>query len=303
MEVVRFDDATVFVNTVRPLLLADVARNNLVLGIVGTLMDDPDVYPSFHLWAAERDGVVVGAALMTEPYNVALADPADAAAVDALADAVAADGVPAPGVVGNEPWVDRFAGRWKTATGAGATQVMAQAVYALTSVRDVPVARGRGRPASGGDRSVLASWLREFVEEALPDPDRDPGLVDRMLDLRLGGSGNAGLWLWEVDGSPVSLTGYTTLLAGGARIGPVYTPPSHRRRGFATSLVAAVSRWLLADGNEGCFLYTDLANPTSNKIYADIGYVHVCRSKELSFSAVSNPTRPARRPRGRSREP
>jgi uncharacterized protein len=299
MDVVRFKHADDFLNAVRPLLLADVARNNLVLGIVGTLVDHPDVYPRFHLWSAERDGVVVGAALMTEPYNVALAEAADAAAVDALADAVVEDRVHVPGVVGNEPWVDRFAGRWCTATGAGTTQVMAQGVYALTSVRTVATAPGLARPATGGDRTVLASWLREFAEEALADADRDPGLVDRMLDLRLGRSDDAGLWLWEVDGTPVSVSGYTELFAGGARIGPVYTPPAQRRRGFATSLVAALSRWLLAKGNEGCFLYTDLSNPTSNRIYADIGYASVCRSKELSFAPVSSRTRPARRPRGR----
>jgi predicted GNAT family acetyltransferase len=30
-------------------------------------------------------------------------------------------------------------------------------------------------------------------------------------------------------------------------------------------------------------LYTDLANPTSNKIYTDIGYVRVCDAAEYAF--------------------
>jgi uncharacterized protein len=303
MEVVRFDDVTVFLEAVRPLLLADIARNNLALGIVGTLVDHPDVYPLFHLWSAERDGVVVGAALMTEPYNVVLAEPADAAAVDGLADAVLASGAQVPGVVGNEPWVDRFADRWSATTGAHPTLAMAQGVHALVSVRPVRPVPGAERPAVENDRPLLASWLRAFAEEAMPEPDPDPSRLERVLDLRLQGSDDTGLWLWEADGIPVSLAGYSKLFAGGARVGPVYTPPDHRRRGFATSLVAAVSRWLLAAGHAGCFLYTDLANPTSNRIYAEIGYVPVCRSKELSFDPVSNPTRPARRPRGRAREP
>jgi uncharacterized protein len=303
MEVVRFDDVTVFLEAVRPLLLADVARNNLVLGIVDTLVDHPFVYPRFHLWSAERDGVAVGAALLTEPYNLVLAEPADDAAVDALSDAVLAGGADVPGVVGNEPWVDRFAGRWGRATGTRATLAMAQGVHALTSVRAVHAPLGAERTATESDRPLLASWLRAFAEEAMPEPDPDPSRLERVLDVRLGGSHDAGLWLWEIDGSPVSLAGFTSLSAGGGRVGPVYTPPAHRRRGFATILVATLSRWLLAEGHERCFLYTDLANPTSNRIYADIGYVPVCRSKELSFESVSNPTRPARRPRGHAGGP
>jgi uncharacterized protein len=303
MDVVRFDDVTEFLEAVRPLLLADVARNNLALGIVGTLVDHPHVYPRFHLWSAERDGVVVGAALMTEPYNLVLAEPADGAAVDGLADAVLASGARVPGVVGNEPWVDRFTDRWSATTGAHATLAMAQGVHALASVRSVRRAPGAERPATENDRPLLATWLRAFAEEAMPEPDPDPSRLERVLDLRLKGSNDTGLWLWEVDGIPVSLAGYSELFGGGARVGPVYTPPAHRRRGFATSLVAAVSRWLLAAGHAGCFLYTDLANPTSNRIYAEIGYVPVCRSKELSFEPVSSPTKPARRPRGRAREP
>jgi predicted GNAT family acetyltransferase len=52
----------------------------------------------------------------------------------------------------------------------------------------------------------------------------------------------------------------------------VYTPPEHRRRGYATALVADLSRHALRTGAERCMLFTDLANPTSNRIYARIGY-------------------------------
>ena len=36
-------------------------------------------------------------------------------------------------------------------------------------------------------------------------------------------------------------------------------------------------------GAQACFLYTDLANPTSNKIYMDVGYVQVCESDNIEF--------------------
>jgi predicted GNAT family acetyltransferase len=58
---------------------------------------------------------------------------------------------------------------------------------------------------------------------------------------------------------------------GVARIGPVYTPPEHRGHGWASNAVAEVSRRVQAHGVRVC-LFTDQANPTSNKLYAALGY-------------------------------
>ena len=58
---------------------------------------------------------------------------------------------------------------------------------------------------------------------------------------------------------------------GVARVGPVYTPQEHRGRGYASAAVAEVSRRLLDEGARVC-LFTDQANPTSNRIYEALGY-------------------------------
>jgi hypothetical protein len=51
-------------------------------------------------------------------------------------------------------------------------------------------------------------------------------------------------------------------------------------------VTAAVSERQLAGGRTFCFLYTDLANPTSNRIYMDIGYKPVCESVDYDFAAT-----------------
>ena len=51
----------------------------------------------------------------------------------------------------------------------------------------------------------------------------------------------------------------------------------------AGAVTAATSRLQLDRGRRFCFLYTDLANPTSNAIYLRIGYEPVCDSRELAF--------------------
>jgi hypothetical protein len=85
----------------------------------------------------------------------------------------------------------------------------------------------------------------------------------------------------------VSLVGWGGATPNGVRVGPVYTPPDLRRRGYATALTAAVSADLLAAGKRFCFLYTDLANPTSNRIYMSIGYEPVCDSVDYVFESAS----------------
>jgi hypothetical protein len=115
------------------------------------------------------------------------------------------------------------------------------------------------------ERDLLIAWMREFVIEA--------GLIgaaqaEQMVDARLR---EQGLMVWD-DGEPVSLVGVNPAVAGVVRVGPVYTPLHFRRRGYAGSAVAAISRRALAGGADRCMLFTDLANPTSNKIYAEVGY-------------------------------
>jgi hypothetical protein len=188
MQVRTYDDARGFLNVVGSLLLADPARNNLPLGICGALRDHPAMYDRFHLWAALDDtDAAVGAALMTEPYNVVLGEPIVGGAVEALADFVHASGVTVPGVVASVPWAERFARRWSDLTGDTSRVTMAQGIYALHAVRDVGSAPGSPRAASTMDRSLLQDWLVAFGEEALRDRPHDRTRIARTLDIRLEG--------------------------------------------------------------------------------------------------------------------
>ena len=108
-----------------------------------------------------------------------------------------------------------------------------------------------------------------------------------MVAHRLG-AGDGGFPLWEDGGAVVSASGWGGPTPNGIRIGPVYTPPELRGRGYATALVAELSQTLLDEGRRFCFLFTDLANPTSNAIYERIGYVRVCEAAMISFYACVN---------------
>jgi predicted GNAT family acetyltransferase len=275
----RVDDPSEFLTRTQPLLLADEARHNLILGLAGNLSADPELYPNRSLWLVEHSGAVVAAALRTPPFKLVLARPAVDDAIGALVADIDDD---LPGVVAALPEGHDFTAAWCARTGAREVSRRGQGIYALDRVPAVPAAHGAPRRATGADRGVLRTWLRDFSREALGE-DPDPGQLEHQIEHRLRASDGA-LVFWEVAEEPVSLAGFGSPTPNGIRIGPVYTPPELRGRGYASGLVATVSAEQLTSGRRFCFLYTDLANPISNRLYERMGYERVCESAEIAFA-------------------
>ncbi|MGH2891957.1 MAG: GNAT family N-acetyltransferase, partial [Solirubrobacteraceae bacterium] len=158
---------------------------------------------------------------------------------------------------------------------------LAMAMHSLTVVRDPP------QPGAGGlamateaDRDLALTWWDAFVAESHVI-DAGPESRAATVDFRLS---QGDLFFWHDEGQSVSMVSTNPAVAGVVRIGPVYTPPESRRRGYASSAVAAVSRHAVDTGAHTCMLYTDLANPTSNKIYADVGYRRIAEWEERVFT-------------------
>ena len=268
----QVQDPAVFKKRASP-ILAEEARHNLILGILGTLIRDPRAYDDFRLFLVSDRSGAVGAALMTVPYNLILAD-ADDDAIEVLIAGLRRDQINIPGVIGNRPTVDAFVGKWPDQL----RRTMAQGVFALEHVEDLETFGGEPRVAVEADAELIAEWMDEFAAEALPDEPHDSKRMRRAIRRRLNGEAPGAYWFWQDSGRPVAMTGHGGPTGRGIRIGPVYTPPELRGRGYATGLVEAQSRWLLDNGYDYCFLYTDLANPTSNRIYERIGYRQVAES-------------------------
>lgn len=282
MEARSFDDPAMFRRAAEPLLLADEGRNNLILGITGTLVTRPEVYPEFHLWLVEESGSPVAAAAMTPPHHLILADPVSEIALRPLVEVVTQSGAAVPGVLGNEPTVSVFVDLWaKVGAGGEAAKTMSHGVFATDRVVEVPQVAGGPRTAGPEDIDLLIDWVSTFQAEA--DPHAPAERTEISVRSRLqGDETRSGFWIWEV-GDPVSISGHGGRTPNGVRIGPVYTPAHHRRHGYATALVATQSAWLLENGHRFCFLYTDLANPTSNSIYTRIGYRRVAEASRFAF--------------------
>ena len=283
VKVYRHPNPNAFLARVGDHLRRDELRHTLMLRLVRTLIETPGIYPFFRLWLVEdTDGTVGGAALQTGKHNLVLAAPAAEGAVACLVEGLIAERVSLPGVVAALPEVDEFSRLYRDATGCGIRSRQDQSIQVIEEVRDVPQPKGAPRPASEDDLDLLARWNSAFVEEATPgDAESEARMRRRLLDrLREGDGGRFRLW---ADGEAVSLVGFVAVDDDAWNIGPVYTPPGSRRRGYATALTADVTRELLGRGARFCVLYTDLSNPTSNAIYHRIGYRHAHDSAMILF--------------------
>jgi hypothetical protein len=187
-----------------------------------------------------------------------------------------------PGVAGPAAVAGAFAVRWRALTGGSSALAMAQRIYELSEVVPVAGVPGVLRPIRDEDSRLLLDWFDDFVT-----CERGIGHEDAVRALERFLTADyvvRGLYLWEVGGEPVSMVGHSGPTPNGMRVGPVYTPPQARRRGFASAAVAALSQRLLDSGRKFCFLHTDLANPTSNHIYQTIGYRPVSYADQYRFA-------------------
>lgn len=275
----RYVRAGEFLAVAGAYLQAREAEHNLLLGIAGTLRDEPGTYDEPPpLFATVTQGErVVAAAVRTPPRNLVLSEIDEAAAVEVLADGLAGEEL--PGVVGPPEAVRQFAERWTGRTGEGWQVQIEERIFRLRRVIPPRPTPGAMRPAQVADRDLMVEWIVAFEREALPDSDA--ARVADSVDDSLAGVGHR-IFLWE-DAEPVSLVGTGGATPNGIRIGPVYTPPRFRGRGYASALTATVSQAMLDEGRRFCFLYTDLANPTSNRIYAAIGYEPVTDASMVGF--------------------
>src|SRR6185437_728731 len=259
------DDPERYAEAVLPLLTRRPAANTIALTALDALRAGGDFGGGRSLLAwYDQDGAVTGTVSMNPPYGLLLTELPDGSEVE-LVSALRRDQVAIPDVNGRPSDVDRFIAQWQPA----ATELLVrQRLYRLAELRPpaVPPA-GSTRMANSGDLDLVLDWLAAFIAEAethSPGPHRS--MYQRRIELGL-------LWFWlDEAGEPVSLAGRNVLIAGMSRVGPVYTPPATRRHGYAAAATHACSQDALDQGAEEVVLFTDLANPTSNGIYQQLGY-------------------------------
>jgi predicted GNAT family acetyltransferase len=256
-------------------LAAREAEHNLILSIAGNLTRSTPAEPPY-LAAVEADGAVVGCAIRTPPHKLVLTRMPAAALAAAVLDV--ADIFPdLQQVHGPVEEARRFAEQWCARTGAVPRSGMLQGIYELDTVKaPEPRPPGEMRVATGADADLVTAWAEAFALETATDFGRARATVQVGIARR-------SIFLWD-DDAPVSVAACVGETPTGRRIGLVYTPPEARGRGYAGACVADLSQRVLDAGARFCFLYTDMANRTSNGLYQRIGYRRIADAIDYHLS-------------------
>jgi GNAT superfamily N-acetyltransferase len=263
----RLSDAVdEFLSVAGEFLRAERARNTVALTVTEAMRADPTLYDSPLFGWLPGDAGLGGAFMQTPPFPAFLTAMTEAAAI-ALADELAAVRPDLPGVNAEEPAAWAFAGVWRERTGKDSTVLRRSRLFRLGELAwPSPMPDGASRLATTADRDLLLAWMGAFASDIGERIQQDHS---RAIDSRIG---YGGFTIWEVGGVPVSMAGVTRSVGGMIRVGPVYTPPEQRGRGYGGAATSAVSEDAVNRGIAEVLLYTDLANPTSNALYQRLGY-------------------------------
>ena len=266
-----------FANAVVPFLKRDEARHNVLLGVIDTLTQRPDVFKEYYLAAfKDASGRVTGVVWMTPPYAFGMTDLNEDQIKLAVDYAKTINPLPSS-IFGTDSTAEAFKDLWIKETNKTVTSKMAMRMFEAKEVIEPKPVPGAWRLAALNDLPTVAEWTYQYSIDVHEPLTKDQAKTNAEQAIHA-----LARFIWEIDNVPVTMSGCIDASPTSSRIAWVFTPKNFRGRGYASNLVARITDARLKKGMR-VFLYTDLANPTSNKIYQDIGYKPLCDSIRYSF--------------------
>lgn len=279
---VEFTDARGALAAAGAFLAAEPVLHTVLTTMAHALMDAPAVtYPRWFALVFDADQVV-GVAMRTAPSapHPVYVLPMPARAARALGDALRTSGESIAELNGFLPALEHVA------AGLGKPPTLRERLrlFELGTPRAPSPPTGALRIATPDDLALVHRWYDDFglaaAEQAGRSVERHGNGVPVEPLLRQLAAGEVALW--EDDG-PVHVSAARAPSFGVSRIGPVYTPPRHRGRGYAGATVYALAIRRIAEGARVC-LFADQANPTATRLYERLGFRPVAETALVSLT-------------------
>ncbi|MBS4194364.1 GNAT family N-acetyltransferase [Lederbergia citri] len=259
----KYDDYEEFKSDVLPHLYKHEVENNLPIGILGSLTEESTIYL---MATITRDEEMLIVLLQTHPKQIIISRPpemSDEEAVE-IAKLIRDQVENIPGLIGERDFTDKAV---NIIDKSNFFVQMNQRIYELTKVKKEADTNGKLRLVTMEDLSVVKQWVYLFCEEADEKISLEESEEKAIAIIK-----NERMYAWETDGRIVTMACISRPTRTNICISLVFTPLENRKKGFASSCVSALSQLMLDKGYKTTSLYTDLDNPTSNKIYMEIGY-------------------------------
>ena len=283
MEVEFFEDINEFSDLVFPFLLKKEAENNLLFMILNSVKENISRYGDYkpYLITVSKKDEIKLVSIRTPPYNQLVSYTDDIKTIDILIEELINKNAKLPGIMGFKEGAERFVRLWCGKRGLKSQLVRNERGYKLIEVAEETIGNRDFIVGTELHQSIILQWAEEMVLEAGLMTEAEQ--MNRTLNQMKQDIKAQKIFLLEDYNMPVSMAKKAGKTPNGSLINFVYTPPDLRRRGYATECVAKLSKQLLEEGNDYCFLFTDLANPISNSIYQKIGYRPVIDLDQYKF--------------------
>ncbi|MCJ8006542.1 GNAT family N-acetyltransferase [Lederbergia wuyishanensis] len=259
----RYNDYEKFQTDVLPFLEKHEAENNLPIGVLNSLTEESTIYLMATISKGEEIVIVL---LQTHPKQIILSKPPKMADDDIaeIAELIKEQVEDIPGLIGQRDFTEKVV---KMINNPHFSVHMNQRLYILTSIKKVADHNGELRLVKMQDLSVIKQWLYLFCEEIGEKISQEES-EEKAIELIQ----RARLYAWVNEDKLVTMASVSRPTKNNICISYVFTPIENRKKGFASNCVSALSQLMLDKGYKTTSLYTDLDNPTSNKIYMEIGY-------------------------------
>jgi predicted GNAT family acetyltransferase len=285
MKVILLSDPLTFLVRTRDFRSGEPYLTNVMGSVATSVATGQRTYDQSFWWVIEdATGVTRAMMMRTAPHKLVLSPMPDEA-VAVAATAVLEHDPEIPGVTGSRTLVDRFIAAFAVGSPRHLEPTVERClwIYKLGPLKAAQPAPGSFRVADDTDFDLLGPWWWAFAEETNVERyGLEEGLRGALAQGRVS--------LWSHDGRPVCAVGTSPVVdvpSGSiVRVGPVYTPPEHRRRGYAGQLTGTVSSRLVDEGHR-VMLFTDSFNATSNGVYTRLGYEKIDEVVECSLEPLT----------------
>jgi len=280
MRFFQYENALEFEEIAQPFLIKNEDLYSLFSGVLQGIKAGH--YDNPLMVAIEKEGQVVALFQMTPPHPLNMLIIDETLMEDVLtfaANEFFAKRIPILSAVGLKSVVTKFAYKWQELTQFKTIVLMDQGLYRLDEVNE-PLEKSSGswRYARKDEAALIEEWYVAFAIDAGIESPPMEVIKERVVQFLE----NQEVFFWEDGGKIVSMMKKARPSKLGVTVSFVYTPQEQRKKGYARTLVAAGSKELLKV-YDFCVLYTDMLNPTSNKIYQEIGYQKIGDSIHVEF--------------------